>query len=202
MVRDELKKDDAIHLDIFCKESTRGAELVQAALRARGQTLIVDAIAQERLKKKQKSEFVFYSESMTSDEIAQLLEHLGADDKKAETKKSGDGQFDKFMLLEFAIADQREMSKLLGMPQFKLPKLKVSGVIDPRKPLEASTASQLGATLPKGGPSRGEKLTLMISNGGAGHNPQASKEIKSFLDKRGDRKPGTVPMMLVLRTPG
>ena len=202
MVRDELKKDDAIHLDLFCKDSTRAAELLQAALKSRGQNMIVDAMAHERLKKKLKSEFVFYTESMTADEIAQLLEHLGADDKKAEAKKSGDGQFDKFMLAEFAVDDSRELSKLLGVPQFKLPKLKASGAIDPRKPLEANTVSQLGNTLPKGGPSRGEKVTLLISNGGAGHNPQASKEIKSFLDKRGDRKPGTVPMMLVLRTPG
>ncbi len=75
-VKDELKKDEVIRIDLFCKEGVRATEIVQAALRSRGQQMLVDSLAQDRIKKKQKSEYVVYTESLTADEIAQLLEQL------------------------------------------------------------------------------------------------------------------------------
>lgn len=199
LLRDELKKDEIIRLELFAKDSTRAAELLQAALKTRGHHLVVDAVAQERLKKKQRTEYVFYTESLTSDEIAHFLEQLGTDDGKAESKKVGDGQFDKFVLARFVPSDLNELAKLLGVSaaQLKLPKLKTANAFDPRKPLEINTAAQLAAGLPKTRSS--EKQALVLPYGSAHSNPQTSKEIKSFLEKRGERKPGTVPMMLVLR---
>jgi negative regulator of sigma E activity len=199
-VRDELKKDEVIRLDLFCKDSTRAVEMLQAAFKARGQHLLVDALAQDRLKKKLKAEYAFYSESMTADEIVQLLESLGAEDKKLEARRAGDGAFDKFLLAPFVPSDLNELARLLGIPASKvnLPKAKPVGALDPRKSLESVTAAQLAMNLPK---ARGnEKLTLVLPYGAGNHFPQNSKEIKAFLDKRGERKPGQAPMMLVLRT--
>jgi negative regulator of sigma E activity len=202
-VRNELKKDEVIRIDLFCKDGGRATEIVQAALRSRGQHILVDGLAQERLKKKVKSEFAFYSESLTADEIAQLLEHLGADDKKAEAKKAGEGQFDTFLLAPFCRADLNDLAKLLGIPpgQIRLPKAKLpTGAIDPRKSLESITAAQLAQNLPKSASRGNEKVALVLPYGAINHFPQNSKEIKSFLDKRGERKNGVLPMMLVLRT--
>lgn len=202
---EELKRDEVVHIDLFCKESGRGAEVIQAALRARGHQVLVDAAALERLKKKQKTELVFYTESLTTAEIAALLEQLGADDKKAGVKKPGDAQFDKFMLAPFQPADLGLLARLLGVApaQLKMPKSKPPAALDPRKRLEGSTAAHLVTTLPKpAAPSSANapKLTLLVSAFPANANPQASKEIKSFLEKRGERRAGTVPLMLILRT--
>jgi hypothetical protein len=201
-VRDELKKDEVVHIDLFCKHGPRAAELLQAALRARGQHVIVDAVAVDALKKRPKAEYLFYTESLTAEEIAQLLEHLGAEDKKAEAAKGGAGLFDKFMLAEFNTTDLMELARLLGIPpaQLKLPKVRPVGNLAPTKSLESDTAGRLVAALPKGTSSRtGEKVTLLLPFTQPHADPRTSKEIKSFLDKRGERRPGAVPMMLVLR---
>jgi negative regulator of sigma E activity len=201
-VRDELKKDEVVHIDLFCKHGPRAVELLQAALRARGQSVIVEAAAQDALKRRPKAEYLFYTESLTAEEIAQLLEHLGAEDKKAEAAKGGAGQFDKFMLAEFNTTDLTELARLLGIPaaQLKLPKVRPVGNLAPTKSLESDTAGRLVAALPKGTAARaGEKVTLLLPYTQPHADPRTSKDIKSFLEKRGERRPGAVPMMLVLR---
>jgi hypothetical protein len=199
--RDELKKSEVARIDLFCKESSRGAETALAAFKARGHQLFIDAQAAERMKKRTKGDLVIYTESLTADEIAALLEQLGADDKRAERKKPDDGQFDKFMLAPFHPADLAELARLLGVPgnQIKLPKPKNTNPLDPRKPLENITASQLAQNLPKTTSRAAEKAVVILPYSPT-FFPQSSKEIKAFLDKRGERKTGAVPMMLVLRT--
>lgn len=205
-LRQELKQNEVVRVDLFTKDGWRAAELVQAVMKARGQQVLVDATALGLIRKKTKGEFVVYTESLTADEIAQVLETLGADDKRLEAKKPSESQFDKFMLAPFMVNDLNELSKLLGVPAsvLKMPKPK-NVTIDPRKPLEAITAAQLMANLPKAASRGNDKTTLILPYGTSTLSPpatSASKEIKSFLDKRGDRKPNTIPLMLVLKVIG
>lgn len=201
-LRDRLAKEEIVRMNLFCKDSTKAAELVQAALKTSGQQMIVDATAQDRLKKRLNTEYVFFTESITPEEIAVLLETLGANDKKAEAKKGGDGSFHMFHLTPFTSEDASRLSSLLGVRRdsLKLPKIKTA--LDPRNSLEGDTASKVASTLPKGGASRNDRSTLLLPNGPVVAKPETSKEIKSFLEKRGERKPGTVSFMLVLMTPG
>lgn len=198
---DELKKYEMFRVDLFCRDSVRANGLLQNALKAGGQQVLVDALAQDLLKKRSKTDYVFYTESFSADEIASLLEALGAADKRAETKKAGDGTFEKFLLSPITNGDVDELAKLLGVrsSQLKLPKVKLG--FDPRKSLESNTANTIASTLPKSNGSRNEKWTLVVPNGPFA-KPDTSKEIKSFLEKRGERKPGAIPFMLVLRTLG
>jgi len=200
--RNELKKNEVVRIDLFCKDGIKASEAVQALLKARGLSVTVDSTMQDRIRKKTRSDLMVYTDALSADEIASLLEQLGGDDKKLEAKKSGDGQFDKFMLAPFHPSDLAELAKLLGIPanQVKLPKPKVGVPADPRKPLDSITAGQLALNLPKGGSKVGEKIALIVPYGLAGFQPQNSREIKSFLEKRGERRPNTVPMMLVLRS--
>jgi hypothetical protein len=199
-LREELKKGDIIHIDLFCKDAARGADLLNAALKAKGQQVLVDGTIHDRLKKSPKTKQLFYSETLTLEEIAKLLEQLGADDKRAESKKSGDGQFDSLVVVPFNTADRNELAKLLGIlpSQVRLPNPK-GAAIDPTRPLENATAGQVAANLAKSQGRNGEKLTLVLPYGVNNHFPQNSKETKTFLDKRGDHKSVTTPMMLVLR---
>jgi negative regulator of sigma E activity len=202
-LREDLGKDEIIRLDLFCKDATRSAELLQAALKAKGQHVIVDAQAADRLKKKQRTEYLFYTEAMTAQEVTALLEQLGAEDKKAEQKKSGDGQFDNFVLAPFQAADLEKLARLLGVPtsQLKPAPRKETGV-DVRRPISESTGTALADALSKSSPSakNGAKVTLVLPFSPAAGDPHRSKEIKQFLEKRGERKAGTTPLMLVLRS--
>jgi negative regulator of sigma E activity len=201
-LREELGKDEIIRLDLFCKDSTRGAELLQAVMKARGQYVIVEAQAADRLKKKQQIEYLFYTEAMTAKEVTALLEQLGLEDKKAEQKKSGEGQFDNFVLAPFQAADLEKLARLLGVPtsQLKPPARKEAGV-DIRRPISENTGAALADALSKSSPSakNGGKLTLVLPFSLAAGDPHRSKEIKQFLEKRGERKAGTTPLMLVLK---
>jgi hypothetical protein len=200
-LREELGKDEIVRLDLFCKDATRGAELLQAALKAKGQHIIVDAQAADRLKKKQRSEYLFYTETMTPQEVTALLEQLASDDKKVEQKKSGEGQFDNFVVAPFQAADLEKLARLLGVPATQLkPSPRKEAGVDVRRPISESTGPALADALSKNSPSpkNGGKLTLVLPFSPAAGDPHRSSQIKQFLEKRGERKAGTTPLMLVL----
>jgi len=200
-LREELGKDEIIRLDLFCKDATRGAELLQAVLKAKGQHIIVDAQAADRLKKKQRGEYLFYTETMTSQEVTALLEQLASDDKKVEQKKSGDGQFDNFVLAPFQAADLEKLARLLGVPSSQLkPAPRKEASVDVRRPISEGTGAALADALSKNNPAakNGGKLTLVLPFSPAAGDPHRSSQIKQFLEKRGERKAGTTPLMLVL----
>jgi hypothetical protein len=196
----EMKKDELIRLDLFCRSTPGALDLVLNALKARGIVVFTDAFAQEQLKKKSPPELMIFTESLTPDEVAQLLTALGTEDKK-----SGAGEFDTLVAAPFLPADLTQMSKLLGLPAVTPKPAKGKTGVDIRKPLPEGTANQVAESLSKLGsgsrpPSKNEKLAVVVSYSPVNANPAASKEIKQFLDRRGDRKPDAKPLMLVLKT--
>ena len=67
---DELGRDPAFRLDLFVKDVPRAATLFQAAAKAVGLTVAVDATAQDRLRKKLPTALVVYTDSLTPEEVA------------------------------------------------------------------------------------------------------------------------------------
>jgi negative regulator of sigma E activity len=195
----EMKKDELIRLDLFCRSTPGALDLVQSALKARGIVVFTDAFAQEQLKKKSPPELMIFTEALTPDEVAQLLTALGAEDKKG-----GAGEFDTLVAAPFLPADLTQMSKLLGIPAVAPKPAKGKTGVDIRKPLPEGTANQVADSLSKLGsgsrPPKNEKVAVVVSYSPINTNPAASKEIKQFLDRRGDRKPDAKPLMLVLKT--
>lgn len=193
----EMKKDELIRLDLFCQTTPKALEIVLAALKARGVTMVADTFAQDRMKRKAPTELMIFTEAMTSDEVAQLLTALGADDKKS-------GEFSKLVAAPFLQADLDRLGKLLGLPAVRsVPKGKLP--VDIRKPLPEGTANAVAATLSKMGggsptPPKAERMAVVVAYSPANPSPGASKEIKSFLERRGERKADAKPLMLVLRT--
>ena len=200
--RDELSKRDFVRIDLFCKGSSQSAETINRALQTRGLHLNIEANAHDRIKKKLPTEFVYFTENLSMMEIAQLFEQLGSQDKKREDKKTGDGQFDKFVLAPYHPDDLRLLSRLLGVAPsaLKMPKFKPAVSFDAKKSLESSTAMQLAQSLSKSSQNKSAKQAIVLTNGPVYAKPHLSKEIKSFLEKRTDRTPGSVPLLLVLRS--
>jgi hypothetical protein len=199
---DAMRKDELIRLDLFCRSSPKGLDMVLAALKARGITVFTDAFVSEQSKRKSPPEVMIFTEALTPDEVTQLVTALGADDKK----RAGDeaGELDALVAAPFLPADLTKLSRLLGVPSLepKGPKGKVG--IDIRKPLPEGTASQLANSLSKMGsgasaPPKAERVAVVVAYAPANPSPATSREIKQFLDRRGDRKADAKPLMLVLR---
>lgn len=193
---DVLKKNGGVHLDLFCKDTNRAFERLQTAFA--GQRLLIDAVAQERLQRKLKTHYVFYTEALTAEQIQAILHSLAADERRAAAKK--EPQFDKLVANPLSANSIKTLSMLLGVdPKWLQSKPKASAPIDPTKPLSDSTAESLARSLKSGG-SRSERLVLVLPYNPIRPNPAASKEVRQFLESVRHRKPGTQPLLLVLRT--
>jgi hypothetical protein len=195
----EMKKDELIRLDLFCHSTPNGLELTLASLKARGITVFTDAFAQDRLKRKLPTELMLFTEAMTPEEVAQLLAELGSVDAK-----SGAGEFDTLVAAPFLSLDLDRLGKLLGVSSIAPKPAVGKAPIDVRKPLPEGTANHLAATLAKMGttstPPKTEKVAVVVAYSPMNGQPTNSREIKQFLDRRGDRKPDAKPLMLVLKT--
>jgi hypothetical protein len=193
----EMKQDELIRLDLFCHSTAKALERVTAALKSRGITTLTDGYAHDRLQKKLPTELMIFTEALTPDDVAQVMAALGAEDKDA-------ALLDTLVAAPFLEQDLVKLGKLLGLPNVtsKLPKAK-SGV-DIRKPLPEGTADHVAKSLSGMGggspsPPKAERMAVVVAYSPANGNPTGSREIKQFVDRRGERKPDAKPLMLVLK---
>jgi hypothetical protein len=194
----EMKKDELIRLDLFSAAPAKALDYVLAALKARGIATVTDGFAQDRVRRNASTELMVFTEAMKADEVAQLMDALGVEDKK------GAGLFDTLVAAPFLGDDLVVLGKLLGVPNVtsKLPKAKAG--VDIRKPLPEGTADHVAASLSGMGgssptPPKAERMAVVVAYSPANANPGASREIKQFVDRRGPRKPDAKPVMLVLK---
>jgi len=91
-------------------------------------------------------------------------------------------------------AEQRDLRDLLGVDPglWKRPKTAL-------KPISANTVDQIVANLLKGKAVERPALLMTYSPANARSAAATSKEIKSFLERREERKPNAVPVMIVIR---
>lgn len=203
-LRADLGKDTGFRLELPVKESVKAYDRLQTVLKASGPTLVLDPNAQFRLRHPQlKTNFVVYTEAMNADEWVKLLARLAVEDRKAEAKKRGDGQFESVVLTPLSKDDDKELSDLLGVDPQKVPTPpKHTGPlgVDIRKPLSEGTADQVAEALKNGGSmNRGpERLALVLP-----YNPvrprAGSAELKRFVESLRPSQPGTIRLLLVLR---
>jgi len=196
----EMKKDELIRLDLFCGTTQKALDRVLVSLKARGINVVTDTFAADRLKKKQPTEVVIFTEALTPAEVAEFLANLGTEDTK-----SGSSEFSTLVAAPFLPADLDKLGRLLGIPNV-LPKPAAGKkAIDITKPLPEGTANHVAATLANmrtgsSTPAKSEKMAIVAAYSPVNGNPGNSKEIKQFLERRGERKPDAKPLMLVLRT--
>jgi len=129
--------------------------------------------------------------------------------------KPADAQFDRLVLAPLKAGDRRELADLLGIEPAQVfqPKPSAAPAVDPNRSLADQTASQVAQALAgQGGNPRPDGLKPLAK--GAEPNPvlaltmlpvrpsRGSAEIKRFLEGRKPARPGTVQVMLVLRSVG
>lgn len=206
-IRNELKADELIRLDLFCRDTRSAMDLLSTAFKARNTQVIVDQHLTDRFKKRQTTEIVLFTDVLTPEEVFQLLGEIAKNEMSGGESK---GEFDTLVVAPFLPADLDMLGRILGAGAVlsKMPKQKTP--IDLRKPLPAGTANHLAQSLTKMGGGSGlaptpstpktEKLAFIGSYSPVNPTPSQSKEIKSYLERRGEKRPDSKPLMLVLRT--
>jgi hypothetical protein len=194
---DELVRDPEFRLDLFASDPHRGAEALVVALKRAGVTVSIDAIAQERIKKKLPGGWAVFTEALTAGDIGHIAATLAANDRGIERPVFGSAHF-----VPLRDSDRREIRDLLGADPGPWKRPKSPSGSAPGKPITAGTVDQITAALSKA--KDGDKpallLTFLPANGRT--NPQASKEVREFLARQSDRKPGVVPLFITVRSPG
>jgi hypothetical protein len=195
----ETKKDKAYRLEMPCGDTAKAFPRIEAAFKAVGATLVIDQIAQNRLKSaKAKTNYVFFADDLTPEELTALVQNLSAEDVKAEAKRKGDGLFGGLVVNRMSDADHKELKDLLGVDP-RQPATKATSV-DPKKPLSQTTGDQVAQTVVGGKTvAKGiERLAMALA-----YNPERprpnSAEIKRFLEGRKAPRAGTLQVLLVVR---
>jgi hypothetical protein len=140
--------------------------------------------------------------------MANVLGTIGANDRKAETRRKGSGLFNELFVLDMTNDDHKELCNLLGQDPVKFgPPPKGPLGVDLRKPISSGTASQVSDTLSGNGvprPGAGKpalpmsRQAILVSYNPV-RPPKTSREVQKFLDGRTQRRPGTLQILLVLR---
>ncbi|MCI0704113.1 MAG: hypothetical protein L0241_23900 [Planctomycetia bacterium] len=209
---DELGHDPAYRIDLFVRDTGRGVGVFQNAAKASGLTMFSDATTMDKLKKRQVTAVVIYTDSLTGPELAALFAKLSLEDAKFSPRV-----YDSLHATPVVGADERELKAVLGTDPglFKRPAVGPTGTGqgtdkgdktdrgDP-KPISAGTIDSVVKTVSAPPAKPGEKPAVLltwqtIQPGIPRTNPAMSKELKSFLDKRGDRKPNAVPAIIIIR---
>jgi hypothetical protein len=154
----------------------------------------VDAAAQDRLRRKVPMKVVIYTDSFTPTELRDLFSKLAADDAKATPHV-----FDSLHATPVTTADQSECRKFFGAT-FDLATGKrsqsapVPTNVPDGRPISAGTADQLAKTLNKSA-----DKSAVVNIDPPFTPPTNSKELKLYSERRGERRPNTVPVMIVIR---
>lgn len=206
-----LRKDSNFRVELPCPNGTKAMERVQNAARKLQFDLIIDKPAQERIKLKWRTNYVLYLENVTPEELTHFVRQIGAEDRKSAAKKPAEAQIDRLVLTQMTAQHRKELSTLLGIdPTTTSPA--ATGLLgtDLRKPLSEATAQQLGTALAgKGGtprpqagkpaPKAPKNVALVLAYNPVRPSP-GSDDIKRFLDGRKPNRPGTIRVLLVLRS--
>jgi hypothetical protein len=195
-LRAELAKDNAYRFELMFK-SPKAFERLEAAFKANGIRLVIDQLAQTRMKNRQKTNYVLFFEDVTSDEVTRILQSVGTQDK-------GESQFGQVFIQSLTAADHKELAGLLGINPIKLgPTPKGPLGVDLRKPLSEKTANEVSRTLTQGKAEAGKPMRqAIVLSYYPVRPPDSSREIKQFLESRVPRRQGTVQVLLVLRNNG
>ncbi|MFO0801325.1 MAG: hypothetical protein U0804_27995 [Gemmataceae bacterium] len=189
----ELGHDPAYRIDLFARDPARGVELFQAAAKGTGLNLLVDRTTAERVQRKQAAAYLVYSDSLTAADLRDLLVRLANADAKAPSKT-----FDAVHTTAAVPADGRDLREVLGTDPglWKRPMTSAEP-----KSVSSDTVNQLTRNLtdPKG--KGGDRLAVVTTYAPREVRtvPGRSVEVRQFFERRGDRRPNAVPVLVVVR---
>ncbi len=201
-VREHWKKATPLRVELFARDPIAAADHLQKHLKAMNQNVLVDAFAQDRLKRKASTPFLFYSETISPDEFWLLLSKFA----HTQTANHDPAKLDdKFVLSPFQPSDFVDLAQMLGIDVSSLRSGRVMGPLsglDHRQSLETQTGLHLAQTLSGWTPSANAasaRQTIVVTYPPPRGLHVHSKEIQSFVRNRNDAKREWPPILIVLR---
>lgn len=190
----ELEQDPAFRIDLFARDPARGVEILQSAAKGTGLTVHTDRMTAERVQRKQAAAYLVYTDSLSAGELRTLLVRLADADGKAPSRT-----FDSVHATAATPADQRDLQAVLGIDP-GLWKRPGTSNGEP-KSVSSGTASQLTRALtdPTGKGSDKSAVLMTYAPSTVRTPPAQSRELRQFFDRRGDRRPNAVPVLIVVR---
>lgn len=178
-VQAELARGGPARIDLFTSDAFKAAELLVATGRAAGVNVILDASAQERLRHRTTTTWLVYTEALTPEQATAWLVKLAAADANV---------FQNLHLPANSAQDAKDLKDLLGLDAARTK----AGTA---KPVSEGTLGEISSSMVK------EKAAILVSYLPATvrSTPSQSRDVKAWLERRGDKKPGTVPLTIVVR---
>ncbi len=189
-LKKELAKDGGFRLNLFSKNTVAAVEQVQAAAKSVGVHVFVEGNTAERIKKPMALPYAVYVENLTADELAALFAALS---KQVHTQSRPETILGSAHFIPADANEQKDLKELLGLDW---PLAKAAKPAD-GKAVSEGTLKEVVASVKK----PGDKAAVVVTYA-ARLNAGKSSEVKQFTDKRGERKPGTVPLLIVIRPQG
>jgi hypothetical protein len=204
-----LEREKSCRLQLFCRDNVKAVGRLKNALKGNGVQLVIDPQAQAALKKTApQTRFVLYTENLTSEELGKILHQLNKEDRNAEGKRKGDGQFGELIVSSLAENNRLALARMLGLDvkELRAPKKKEPAQTNLRVPLSKGTEDHVFLSLQGLGPSRqapGQAApkrlaVLLVYHPNEALRPSKSNEVKNFLLARAGR-PKTMQVVLVLQ---
>ncbi len=195
-LKEEFARGGVCRLDLFSKNAAAAVEQLQAAAKAAGVNVFLDAATAEQLKKPAGVVFAVVIENCTADELTALLAAVSKG--AGGTARASEGVFGTAALLAAdgsipttpsKVATEGQMVKAMLGTDFVPAKPIVKS--PDGKPLSDGTLKEIVGSVKKS-----EKAAVVVT---PSLTTPKSGEVKQFLDKRGDRKPDSVPLLVLVR---
>jgi hypothetical protein len=208
-----MEKGTGYHIELLSRGNGHALERLRAALSSQRIGLLVDDTAESRLKQgRTEEDYLLYAQEMTAAQLASVLERLASDDKEAEDKRRGSGEFESFTVCSLAVEDSRVVAAFLGGDPLLLPAPGLRGALVPdlykslperaaapasRSSLAAKGTARSGLDRPLVKPP--EHSALLIPYGPGRPKTITSIPVRQFLNTRKPPQRGAVQVFLVLR---
>ncbi len=191
-LKQELALDPAFRLDLFSKFPASAFELLQSVAKKSGITVTLDAKTQELLNNKIPLTLAVYLEGVSPSEIAEFLAAVGEQLQLAPKPRS----VGMAHLLPIGATEIRDLKETLGIDL--TPTRPARATTGEPKSLSADTLSKVTNAVKKSGEKSGIAFAILPTT--LRTPVSQSKEFKAFLEKYPERKTGTTPLLIVLRT--
>lgn len=192
---EELGRDPAFRVDLFSRNLTRAIDTFKQAARSEGLSLHIDSNAMSLAKKGQVSAVAIYTDSLSAVELADLFAKLSAEDARVTPRA-----FDVLHASPIARSDEVELRTVLGADPglFKrtMPERR-ERTPQGGKSISDETADHIVKSITAGKGKVG--ILLAWSPAQVRALPASSAELKSYHSRRSERKPGAVPVVIVIR---
>jgi anti-sigma factor RsiW len=209
-----MENGTGFHIELFCRGNGHALERMSTALSSQQVGLLVDETAEARLKQGGTEHYLLYAQEMTAAQLASVLERLASDDREAEERRRGSGEFESITVCALGVEDSRNLAVLLGSNPLLLPppglrgpsSLDLRGSVRERSPVTAKGSSlatngttNRGADRPLVSP---QYSALLTSYDPGRPKTLTSSRVRQFLSTRKPPQRGAVQVFLVLRFAG